>query len=106
MNASSESGLCATWMVLAMELLLRLLLKLVQRRLVLEVFDPLRRRFLGIVGQEILLRPALGGWIVLQPGNGAPNQIPEQMTRRLAQDRIRQRLRRSKVSDLQVKHGG
>src|SRR4051812_31395436 len=106
MKASSESGLWATWMVLAMKLLLRLFLKLVQRGLVFQILDPLRRRFRSIVGEKVSLRLGLSRRVVLQPRDGSSNQIAEQMTGRLSEDRIRQGQRRRKVSHLQVQHGG
>src|SRR5687768_9961605 len=113
MNASSESGLWATWMVLGMMLPvrrrgrrgrrgrrtllpvrllrpLRLLLKLVERRLVLQVLDSVRPHGGRVMGHEIPLGPGQGSAIVLEMGRLAPDDVTEQMARRFGENSIRE----------------
>src|ERR671931_1627430 len=97
MKASSESGLWATWMVFG----IRLLLKLLDHRLVLEVFNPLRAHLLIVVRQETGAGSGEGGGVLLDLSRGAPNEVAEKVPRDGRENGIGQRLSTGEVSRLE-----
>src|SRR4051812_39686947 len=116
MNASSESGLWATWIVfgigsLPLRLLrlfrpLRLILEVFDHRLVFQILDPLRGHLRGIVPEKLALRPAPGGGVALEAGSGPPNDVAEQVVGGFPEDAVSQGIRCCKVPHPKVKHGG
>src|SRR5919106_1748401 len=95
MNASSESGLWARWTVRftghpLLFTTLGFLPELLHHRLVVHILQPVGRHFSLIMAKKILLGTTLCPSIILDSGRSTSDEIPEQMTRCLGQDGVRQ----------------
>src|SRR3954464_13179245 len=96
MNASSESGLWASWVVRGIDRSAPsggLLAELVQHRLVIEVLGLPLLALRVVVRQEIPIRPLLRGAVALELRDGAADHEAQEVIRVLLQDRVGERLR-------------
>ena len=128
MNASSESGLWATWMVRGMGLggrraadwrqsrvrgfrpfrrsavRFRRFLELLDHRRMVPILRPSRGHLPVEPPEELALRLGPGAGIVRQAGGGAPHQVAEEIVGGLLQDRVGEGVRAREVARLEPDH--
>src|SRR5262245_37299433 len=83
----------------------RVLVEILDDRLVLLVFRPAGDALGGEMGPEVALGLTQSHRVVLDLGHTAPNDVAEQVTRVASQDGVRQRQGAGEVSHLNPKHG-